>query len=158
MGYLLQYFWFDYLKLQFWFTSIFWIGLMSSLLLKPQIPAFTVPQLSEAMDVILQRAHELKVIIFLIPLPVNHGKVFFFFSPFQLPVFVAMSWWNYYTCIDMTCCLLFLSASTLIWIPSSWIGFTMDHITILSFTRQIGSIFESDPALSYLVPLFCMSI
>ncbi|XP_059463003.1 folylpolyglutamate synthase isoform X3 [Corylus avellana] len=28
---------------------------------KPQIPAFTVPQLSEAMDVILQRAHELKV-------------------------------------------------------------------------------------------------
>lgn len=139
MGYLLQYFWFDYLKLQFWFTSIFWIGLISSLLLKPQIPAFTVPQLSEAMDVILQRADELKVIIFLIPLPVNHGKVFFF-SPFQLPVFVAMSWWNYYTCIDMTCCLLFLSASTLIWIPSSW------------------SIFESDPALSYLVPLFCMSI
>ncbi|KAF5474203.1 hypothetical protein F2P56_006119 [Juglans regia] len=28
---------------------------------KPQIPAFTVPQLSEAMDAILQRAHELKV-------------------------------------------------------------------------------------------------
>lgn len=48
---------------------------MSSLHLKPQIPAFTVPQLSEAMDVILQRAHELKVIIFVIPLPeLNHDK------------------------------------------------------------------------------------
>ncbi|KAK4580811.1 hypothetical protein RGQ29_024455 [Quercus rubra] len=28
---------------------------------KPQIPSFTVPQLSEAMDVLLERAHELKV-------------------------------------------------------------------------------------------------
>jgi hypothetical protein len=87
---------------------------MSSLLMKPQIPAFTVPQLSEAMDVILQRAHELKVIIFLIPLPeLNHGKDFFF-SPFQAPVFVAMSRCNYFTCVDLTCCLLFLSANILI--------------------------------------------
>lgn len=41
---------------------IFWIGLMSSLLLKPQIPAFTVPQLSEAMDVLQETAREQMVI------------------------------------------------------------------------------------------------
>jgi hypothetical protein len=41
--------------------------LMSYLFLKPKVPAFTVPQLTEAMDVILERAKELMVIIFLNP-------------------------------------------------------------------------------------------
>jgi hypothetical protein len=58
---------------------------MSSLLLKPQIPAFTVPQLSEAMDVLVERADEQKVIIFLSQShEINHVKRFiimlFFFS------------------------------------------------------------------------------
>lgn len=37
---------------------------MSSLPLKPKVPAFTVPQLPEAMDVLLERAHELMVILY----------------------------------------------------------------------------------------------
>ncbi|TXG70290.1 hypothetical protein EZV62_005225 [Acer yangbiense] len=37
------------------------LKLMSFLLLKPEIPAFTVPQLSEAMDVLQERAIELSV-------------------------------------------------------------------------------------------------
>jgi hypothetical protein len=40
---------------------------MSYLFLKPKVPAFTVPQLTEAMDVILERAKELMVIIVLNP-------------------------------------------------------------------------------------------
>lgn len=34
---------------------------MASLLLKPQVPAFTVPQLSEAMDILQERARDLTV-------------------------------------------------------------------------------------------------
>ena len=35
--------------------------MISYLLLKPQVPAFTVPQRSEAMDVLSERANELMV-------------------------------------------------------------------------------------------------
>lgn len=41
--------------------------LMSSMFLKPKVPAFTVPQPPEAMDVILERAKELMVIFVLNP-------------------------------------------------------------------------------------------
>lgn len=41
---------------------------MPSLFLKPNVPAFTVPQPPEAMDVILERAKELMVIIALSPI------------------------------------------------------------------------------------------
>ena len=67
---------------------------MSSLLLKPQIPSFTVPQLSEAMDVLLERAHELKVIIFLSQSHgMNHFKRFIIilFFLFKCLHFLAIS-------------------------------------------------------------------
>lgn len=35
---------------------------MDSLLSKPHVPAFTVPQLSEAMDVLQERARDLTVL------------------------------------------------------------------------------------------------
>jgi len=58
---------------------VFPIYLIESLFsLKPKVPAFTVPQLPEAMDVILERAKELMVIIFLNPndykLPPEKGR------------------------------------------------------------------------------------
>lgn len=63
--YLQQYFCFYCSNWQYSFSSIFWIGLMSSLVLKPQIPAFTVHQDSEAMNVLHEKAHELMVSIVL---------------------------------------------------------------------------------------------
>jgi len=50
------------------------------LFLKPQIPAFTVPQLSEAMDVLEETAGGLTVIIF----SVNHDGLIVFLSNDQL--------------------------------------------------------------------------
>lgn len=53
---------------------------MTSLLLKPQIPAFTVPQLSEAMDALEETAGELKVII----LPLNSDILIIYVNIDQL--------------------------------------------------------------------------
>lgn len=47
--------------------------MMSSLFLKPKVPAFTVPQPPDAMDVILERAKELMVII--VPNPISYYEL-----------------------------------------------------------------------------------
>lgn len=54
---------------------------MSSLLLKPKIPAFTVSQPSEAMDVIQERACELMVIVILSPIIKQQILHFFLKNP-----------------------------------------------------------------------------
>lgn len=57
---------------------------MSSLILKPNIPAFTVSQLSEAMDVIRARASEIMVIVFLSPPMKRHIVHSFLSTPCHL--------------------------------------------------------------------------
>ena len=87
---------------------------MSSLLLKPQIPSFTVPQLSEAMDVLLERAHELKVIIFLSQSHgMNHFKRFIIILFF---LFKCLPFFSYiFLFHDLskkkkkTCCFMFVT-------------------------------------------------